>query len=286
MDIIPKCVASIFLFRTLKPPIMQICEVIKETQSPLLMLSFFLLGELRLGGFFKLLPLFLYIHLQYHVSPQLSWDGIKKLKMSDLKEYFNQLKELDKSTLTLTPIICATGFLTGWFVRDPQAINSLPINSFLSHIVTYLFWDILICGAIIYSLKFTDKILLISQFLYLTLFISTEHLSFLFLVIFVLIGLLTKRDQPTSPFLSFYVIEACLTVGTLFTTTPANIFFAFGSLGLVWKLSQLNDGSRKICSKQSPHSPTTSNNSFHCPIIEPLMPTKSTSNSNDAVQEI
>lgn len=241
MEIIPNCVAGIFLFRTLYPTIVKFSESIKESQAPLLMLTFFLLGELQFSGLIKLLPLFVYIHLQYHNLPEFSWERINTLQLSDIKEYFTQFRKLDKLNLNLTSVICATGFLTGWFVRDHQVIASLPINYLFSHISSYLFWDILICVGIAYSLKFTDKVLLAAQLFYLTLFLSSEHYSFLFLFVFVLIGLLTKRDQTNSPFLSFYIIEACLTVGTLFTAAPSNLFFAIGSLALLWKLSTLND---------------------------------------------
>jgi hypothetical protein len=264
MEIIPNCVAGVFLFRTLKPTFIKFSEAIKESQTPLLMLTFFLLGELRLSGLIKLLPLFFYIHLQYHNLPQFNWETINNLQLSDVREYFTQFKKLDKFNINLTSVICATGFLTGWFVRDPQIVSSLPINSLFSHLSTYLFYDILICVGIAYSLKFTDKVLLITQLLYLTFFLSSEHLSFLFLFVFILIGLLTKRDQPNSPFLSFYIIEACLTVGTLFTAAPANLFFAVGSLILLWKLSILNDKIKK---------PIVSDTQLF-PKIETMMPTK------------
>lgn len=266
MDVIPKFVAGIFLFRTLKNPINRIAEIIKESQSPLLVLSFFLLGELGLSGIFKLLPLFIYLHLQYHSLP-----NVKKWSLSDLKEYFNQLNDMDQFTLILTPVISSTAFLTGWFVRDPHVLRSLPINTFFFHLTSYLLWFILMCGSIAYSLKFTHKVLLISQLLYLTLFLSGEHLSFLFLFIFVIIGLLTKRDQADTPFLSFYMIESCLTVGTLFTSAPANILFAIVSLALVWKLSKLNDQLKKI---SPPHDPILCNYMVQLPTVETTIPTK------------
>jgi hypothetical protein len=238
MDIIPKFVAIIFLFRTLKGPINQIIEIINKSPSPLLVLSFFLLGELGITGLLKLLPLFIYIHSQYHyLSPSL----LKNYSFSDIKQYFDQLKNIDKFATILTPVISPIAFVTGWAVRDHHAINSLPINTFLSNLLAHPMLSIIIFALIYYSLRFTNKIILISQLIYLSLFLSADHLSFLFLFVFILIGLLTKRDKPDVPFLSFYSIEACLTIGTLFTTSPINILFAIGSITVVWKLAKLND---------------------------------------------
>ena len=268
MDIIPKLIAGIFLFRTLKNPIYRITEIIQESPSPLLVLSFFLLGELGIVGLFKLFPLFLYLHFEYHPLPT-----IKKWQLSDVQKYLNQLRDIDHFTSILTPIIAATAFLTGWFVRDPQAIHSLPINSFLTHSTSSPLWVIFICVSIGYSLKFTKKILLLSQLAYLSLFFSVEHLSFLFLFIFVIVGLLTKRDQDKTPFLSFYIIEACLTVGTLFTTAPANILFAIGSITLVWRLSKLNDKFKKQSPIPGP-IPCAHIISIPLPTLETAMPTR------------
>ena len=267
MDIIPKFVAGIFLFRTLKSPVNRIAEIIKESPSPLLVLSFFLLGELGFAGLFKLLPLFIYIHLRYHPVP-----SPKQYHLSEIKNYLNQLKEVDQFTLIMTPVISSTAFLTGWFVRDPQAISSLPINSFLLHILNFPLWTALICGLIGYSLKFTTKILLLSQLVYLSLFFSIDHLSFLFLFVFVIIGLLTKRDEYDSPFLSFYLIESCLTVGTLFTNSPANILFAIGSVTLLWRLSKLNDQLKLSSPPAQIHIPCT--HLIQLPTVATAMPTK------------
>ena len=245
MDIIPKIVAGIFLFRTLKNPLHRIIENVESSPLALLVLSFFLLGEFGFIGIVKLLPMFIYIHLQYHPFPSelrnwRQYDGLEYV-FYDLKDYFCRVKDIGQFTLYLTPIISSTALLTGWFVRNPRIINSLPVNVLLGQSLISPIWTVVICVGIGYSLKYTNKIMILTLFMYLSLFFSSDHLSFLFLFVFVLIGLLTKHDQDNNPFLSLHMIETCLTVGTLFTTSPANIIFAIGSIVLVWKLSKLND---------------------------------------------
>ena len=168
MDTIPKFVAGIFLFRTLKSPANRIAENIRESPSSLLVLSFFLLGELGIPGLFKLLPVFIYIHSQYHSLP--IW---KKYPFSDIKQYLNQLRNINQFTLLLTPVISSTAFLTGWFVRDPNTISSLPVNTFLFNLLGYPIWIVFICSLICYFLKNNKQnYSYISANLYLSIYFS------------------------------------------------------------------------------------------------------------------
>jgi hypothetical protein len=216
MNLAPKLLASIFLFRTFKTPFLTIAEVLTVSPIPLLACSLFLLGFLGSPDGLKILP----------ILASLIW-----------KFYDNGCSE----DFFFSSGILGVAFLTGWSTRTP--VNELPVDLF-SNMMTIQqnpFGILIVVLISLYILKNHPILTVLWQILYLALFISADTLSFVCLYAFILVGLLTRRNKPNTPFLSFYFIESILTVGTLFTSFPINLFFGVGSILAIWQLAKIND---------------------------------------------
>jgi len=247
MDTIPKVISCLFLFRTLKTPLTRIAYRLSSNSTPILALCFFLLGEFGIWGIPKILPVLLSIIWTGQTfiphGSRLFIDKIFTRKLDKIPISLDDLKQYIKAPLNmhlLSTTTNAVSFLTGWSVAQKSSLV-LPIDYFLSNMLVHPLLAVLLIFTGAYITKYNQHIALIMQLAYLSLFLGNNHLSYIFMFSFIIIGLLTRKDQVDMPYFSYYLVESILTVGTLFTTTPTNIVFAIGSILLIWQLTKIND---------------------------------------------
>jgi hypothetical protein len=218
IDLIPKIVSLLFLFRIIRKPLHHVMMTLKSTTIPILGILSFLLGSFGLTGLPYVLPLAI---LSLGTLWRVSSFQLKSLPLIGLIS----LISVGTGYLISTPIPEATPV-----VKIFDVMTSLLADGGPSMIGTLICLNLLLLGVWL-----SPTLSVFVQVLYLTLLMSSQALPYGTLLTLIVIGTFLKRDIH----LSLYVLESTLVVGTLYTSYPISLIFSLASFYTVWQLSRI-----------------------------------------------